>query len=67
MNSFTKATGINLFNANEKDTQQSVPHLHFHLIPRFPDNHLDLRPDFPPFDATPEEVFEKIKQQMIMC
>lgn len=36
------ATGINILNANNKDAQQSVMHLHFHLIPRYPNDGLDL-------------------------
>lgn len=36
------ATGYNILNASGKDAQQSVPHLHFHLVPRFPDDKLDL-------------------------
>jgi len=38
----TKATGINILNANGGDAQQSVPHLHFHLVPRYPKDGLDL-------------------------
>lgn len=59
------ATGINILNANGKDAQQSVPHLHFHLIPRFPDDHLDLRPDFPHYDWKFEEVLAKIKRKCL--
>jgi len=36
------ATGINILNANGKDAQQSVPHLHFHLVPRYPNDGLDM-------------------------
>ncbi len=36
------ATGINILNANGKDAQQSVSHLHFHLVPRYPDDGLDM-------------------------
>lgn len=36
------ATGINLLNANGKDAQQSVFHIHFHLVPRYPHDGLDL-------------------------
>lgn len=59
------AAGINILNANGKDAQQSVPHLHFHLIPRFPDDHLDLRPDFPNYDWKFEEVFAEIKRKCL--
>lgn len=36
------ATGINILNASGKDAQQSVPHLHFHLVPRYPHDGLDM-------------------------
>lgn len=36
------ATGVNLLNASGKDAQQSVPHFHIHIIPRFPNDGLDL-------------------------
>ena len=37
-----KATGINILNASGKDAQQSVLHLHFHLVPRYPNDGLDM-------------------------
>lgn len=37
-----KAGGINILNANKKVAQQSVPHLHFHIIPRYKGDNLDL-------------------------
>jgi histidine triad (HIT) family protein len=37
-----KATGFNLLMANGKDAQQSVFHFHWHIIPRHPDDGLDL-------------------------
>lgn len=36
------ATGFNIMNANGVDANQSVFHLHFHVVPRFPDDGLDL-------------------------
>jgi histidine triad (HIT) family protein len=36
------ATGLNLLHASGKDAQQSLPHLHFHLVPRYPNDGLDL-------------------------
>lgn len=36
------ANAINLLNASGKDAQQSVLHLHFHLVPRYPNDGLDL-------------------------
>jgi histidine triad (HIT) family protein len=36
------ATGVNVMNANGKDAHQSVFHLHFHVVPRHPDDGLDL-------------------------
>lgn len=36
------ADGVNIVNASGKEAQQSVFHLHFHIIPRFKDDGLDL-------------------------
>lgn len=36
------ATAINLLNASGIDAQQSVFHFHMHLVPRYPDDGLDL-------------------------
>jgi histidine triad (HIT) family protein len=36
------ATGINIVNASGKDAQQSVFHLHFHIIPRYEDDNLNI-------------------------
>jgi histidine triad (HIT) family protein len=36
------ATGINLLHASGIDAQQSVPHFHIHIVPRYPDDNLDL-------------------------
>jgi histidine triad (HIT) family protein len=35
------ATGVNILNASGKDAQQSVFHLHFHIIPRYPNDGID--------------------------
>lgn len=37
-----KATGVNILNASGKDAQQSVMHLHFHLVPRYSNDGLDM-------------------------
>jgi len=36
------AQGINILNANKEAAQQSVFHLHFHIIPRYLNDNLDL-------------------------
>ena len=36
------ATGYNILNATGKDAQQSVFHLHFHVVPRYKNDNLDL-------------------------
>lgn len=36
------ATGINLLHATGKDAQQSVFHFHLHVVPRYPQDGLDL-------------------------
>ena len=37
-----KATGVNILHASGKDAQQSVSHFHFHVIPRYKNDGLDL-------------------------
>jgi len=59
------ATGINILNANWKDAQQSVFHIHFHLIPRFPNDNLDLRPKFHQYDWKNENIIQEIKKKLI--
>lgn len=36
------ATGINILHASGKDAQQSVFHFHIHIVPRYPNDGLDL-------------------------
>lgn len=38
----TSFTAVNLLNASGKDAQQSVFHFHFHIVPRKPDDGLDM-------------------------
>jgi len=57
------ATGINIINASGKDAQQSIFHIHFHAVPRYKEDGLNLwfhgrkqeKPDF-------EEIKNKILQ-----
>ncbi|QRP47019.1 HIT family protein [Amycolatopsis sp. FDAARGOS 1241] len=39
------ATGVNVLNASGPGSGQSVAHLHFHVVPRWPDDGTDLWPD----------------------
>lgn len=36
------ATGVNILHASGKDAQQSVFHFHIHVVPRYPNDGLDL-------------------------
>lgn len=36
----TGATGINILQSNEKDAGQVIDHVHFHVIPRYPEDNL---------------------------
>ena len=36
------ASGVNILNASGKDAEQSVFHLHFHILPRFEDDGLKV-------------------------
>ena len=55
------ATGVNILNASGKDAQQSVFHFHIHLVPRYPNDNLDLWFDKKPkLNVKLEEVYNEI-------
>ena len=59
----TGATGVNIMQSNGKDAGQEIPHVHFHIIPRYPDDGLIRFPKqnkLDPNDAN--ELIEKFKQ-----
>ena len=35
-------SGVNILNASGEDAQQSVFHIHYHIVPRFVDDKMDL-------------------------
>lgn len=51
------ATGFNLLNANGPSAEQSIDHLHFHFLPRFPDDGLSAWPTFPPNEPDLDALF----------
>ncbi|HOM33229.1 MAG TPA: HIT family protein [Candidatus Paceibacterota bacterium] len=55
------ATGMNVLHASGKDSQQSVPHFHFHLFPRFKDDGLDTWPNLTKKEFDAEEIWQKLK------
>ena len=55
------ATGINLLHASGVAAQQSVPHLHIHLIPRFENDGLDVWPKLPETQHNKDELFKKLR------
>ncbi|MFE4969039.1 HIT family protein [Streptomyces sp. NPDC056660] len=44
MRSGLNATGVNVLNASGPGSEQSVPHLHFHAVPRWPDDGISTWP-----------------------
>tara|TARA_Y100000588_G_C13504284_1_gene606608 strand:+ start:57 stop:458 length:402 start_codon:yes stop_codon:yes gene_type:complete len=55
------ATGVNILNANGKDADQSVSHLHFHIIPRFKDDGVEAWPPLPSPEIDRDELFNKLR------
>lgn len=55
------ATGVNLLNASGKDAEQSVFHLHIHILPRFKGDNLKVFPTLEKNQQTLQEIQEKLK------
>jgi histidine triad (HIT) family protein len=53
--------GINILNANESSAQQSVFHLHFHIIPRKDNDNINAWPDFTGSQHRLEEIHKLLK------
>ncbi len=45
MRTVLRAGGVNILSANGPGSEQSVPHLHFHVVPRWPDDAFSTWPD----------------------
>jgi len=55
-------TGVNILNASGKDAQQSVFHLHYHIVPRYPKDGIDLWFPNNKDKIDTKSVFEKLKK-----
>jgi histidine triad (HIT) family protein len=56
------ADGVNLLHASGKAAQQSVPHFHLHLVPRFRDDGLDTWPKTGYVEKETADVYKRIKE-----
>ena len=61
-------SGINVLNASGKDAEQSVFHLHFHILPRKEGDNMSTFPNLPKNDKSMEEICEilKIKEEVVV-
>ena len=55
------ATGINILHASGKSAQQSVPHFHIHIFPRFDNDSVDTWPKLEKKEYDKDEILTKIK------
>lgn len=55
--------GVNILNASDKSAQQSVFHLHFHVLPRKSGDGLDAFPSLPGAKYELSEMHEKLKME----
>jgi histidine triad (HIT) family protein len=56
------ATGFNLLHASGRDAQQSVPHFHLHLLPRFAGDDLDAWPPLPAIQVNRSALLEQLRR-----
>ena len=54
-------SGVNILNASGKDADQSVFHLHFHIIPRKKDDGVDAWPFHDKYDYNLDEICQVLK------
>ncbi len=54
------STWLNLLHASGKDAQQSVPHFHIHIFPRFENDGLDTRPKLAKIEVDKDELLKKL-------
>ena len=54
-------TGVNIMNASGADAQQTVFHLHFHIIPRKMGDGLDAWPKFDKANSDLNDVCQKLR------
>lgn len=53
--------GVNVLSASGKSAQQSVPHLHFHIIPRRAGDKLNVWPSLGKDDSDLEEIRQRLQ------
>jgi histidine triad (HIT) family protein len=57
-----KPAGVNLLQANGQGAGQSVPHLHIHVLPRYPGDAVKLNWEYRPGDkAEIEAIYKRLK------
>jgi histidine triad (HIT) family protein len=56
-----KVDGVNVLNASGKSAQQSVFHIHYHVIPRFENDGLDIFPEKKDVIKELSEIASKIR------
>ncbi|WP_312504331.1 HIT family protein [Lacrimispora sp.] len=56
-------SGVNLLNASGTSAQQSVPHFHFHIIPRKDDDGIHAWPDLKEREKSLEDMYSLLKIQ----
>ena len=58
------STGMNIIAATWEAAQQSVPHFHFHLLPRFKDDGLDTRPVLNPVEVDKDIMLIRLRWEI---
>ncbi|MGE5261852.1 MAG: HIT family protein [Acidobacteriota bacterium] len=60
-NNKISSSGVNILHASGVSAQQSVLHLHIHLIPRFENDGLNAWPSFSAIECDKDDLLQKLK------
>lgn len=56
--------GVDILNANNSEAEQTVMHLHYHILPRFAGDNMKLYPSYPNNQRNLAEIQQKLQKDI---